>query len=68
MYVAQKWWGIMADSIEKFNQKASEYDFIRFTVCDIFGRSRCKIVPARNAAKMAKNGTEIWIGKLYLYL
>ena len=48
---------------DKFRQKVSEYDYVRFAVCDIFGRSRCKIIPARNAAKLINKGTEMWIGK-----
>ena len=55
-------------SVETFKQKASEYDYIRFAVCDIFGRSRCKIIPARNAAKLIDKGTEVWIGNAkYIY-
>ena len=43
---------------ERFKQKLSQYDYIRFVTCDLHGQSKCKIVPARVAAEYIDNGVE----------
>ena len=53
------------DTKETFAQKASRYDFIRFTVADINGMSRGKVVPARNVAGYINKGPEWWTGKMH---
>ncbi len=48
-----------ADSAERFQKHVSDYDYIRFSLCDIQGRSICKLFPARNAAAFLEEGVEI---------
>ena len=59
----------MDDDIkETFLQKALEYDFIRFTVADMHGISKGKVVPARNTASYAKKGPQWWTGRGFFCL
>ena len=52
-----------AVDINKLTKQAEEYDYIRFTVSDINGIAKGKVVPARQVANVLKNGFELWSGK-----
>ena len=44
-------------------KKLSQYDYVRFTICDIVGMSRNKTVPGRRAPSCVDNGMLMWAGK-----
>ena len=46
------------DKRETFKKNVAQYDYIRFTFCDLTGQSRCKLVPARVAAEYMDKGIE----------
>ncbi len=48
---------------EKLKQKLKEYDYVRFTMPDINGISRGKMMTARNAHRFVDSGTGIFGGK-----
>ncbi|CAH1778004.1 unnamed protein product [Owenia fusiformis] len=50
--------------LEDLERKASQCDYIRFTVADMNGIARGKVVPRRNLLSMAKQGVGIYGGIL----
>ena len=46
------------DKREAFKKNIAQYDYVRFTFCDLNGQSRCKLVPARVAAEYMDKGVE----------
>ncbi len=46
-----------------FKKKLSQYDYVRFTICDIVGMCRNKTVPGRRAAGYVDNGMQVWAGE-----
>ena len=46
------------DKKETFKKNIAQYDYVRFTFCDLNGQSRCKLVPARVAAEYMDKGVE----------
>jgi len=45
--------------------EAAEYDFVRFSFCDIHGISRSKLVPRRHVNDTLKTGVGMCAGTLY---
>ena len=46
------------DKRETFKKNIAQYDYVRFTFCDLNGQSRCKLVPAPVAAEYMDKGVE----------
>ena len=52
------------DRVESVRQELMKFQYVQFTVCDINGVSRGKIVPVRNKDNF-ENGVFIYAGKIY---